>query len=521
MSDEDESRKRRRSSERTSETYETGTGYTASRPSGTARQSQSGTQAQSLEPSGSQPPGSASGPQEPGSKSVVNSRTQGPDGTQPTGYGSQPAPSAADKSAGGLSHGTGQDSWPSTQPSHVDTNDDMIKTQPGSQKGGTASGTQQPGSGTLTAPPSGAKSAGGKGSGAKSHGTGNDSWPSTHPSHVDSNDDMIKTQGGTQKQRDSSLYVGGYQQQTKGGQSQPVQSKGGSFGFGSNDAGGGATSKAPPGQSPSQAGGSKAPPQSVGGGGSKAPPQSVGGGGSKGGQTFGQHPSQDPDNLGPNEPERPGGEQGPSSGEEGGKKKKVRRKPKPCPVHVEHDILFHCHACNLDICKLCWKLGHTGTSERHHDVVFIEFMKQKEFAERLDNFNLDERLVEIDYQSKLCDKTSAHLKNLIEKLMKERAVLKEETSVCDTLIMKFGKLQAMARAQNFDHTNADVVQFMALTDNPYDTRTPTMTEEDKEALEGIIDELQHLVLERSPESSAAISLVPDGSSMGTGASTFH
>ena len=65
-------------------------------------------------------------------------------------------------------------------------------------------------------------------------------------------------------------------------------------------------------------------------------------------------------------------------------------------------------------------VGHTGTSERHHDVVFIEFMKQKEFAERLDNFNLDERLVEIDYQSRLCEKTGSHLKNLIQKLMKEK-----------------------------------------------------------------------------------------------------
>ena len=53
-------------------------------------------------------------------------------------------------------------------------------------------------------------------------------------------------------------------------------------------------------------------------------------------------------------------------------------------------------------------------------MVFIEFMKQKEFAERLDNFNLDERLVEIDYQSRLCEKTGSHLKNLIQKLMKEK-----------------------------------------------------------------------------------------------------
>lgn len=189
----------------------------------------------------------------------------------------------------------------------------------------------------------------------------------------------------------------------------------------------------------------------------------------------------------------------------GEKKKSSRSRAKKCPVHTEYDVLFHCHACDLDICKLCWKLGHTGTKERHHNVVFIEFKKQKEFAEQIDAFNLEDRLSEIDYQSKLCDKTSSHLRALIEKLHQEKANLQEEVAVCDKLISNYGKLQSMARASNFDHTNADVKQFMALTDNPYDTRDPIFSENDKEALEGLIEEIYSLVLDRSPESSAAVS----------------
>ena len=137
-------------------------------------------------------------------------------------------------------------------------------------------------------------------------------------------------------------------------------------------------------------------------------------------------------------------------------------------------------------------------------------MKQKEFAEKLDDFNFEDRLVEIDYQSKLCNKSSSHLKSLVEKLHKEKEILRGEVQLCDQLISDFGRLQAMARAKDFDHTNEAVLHFMALTDSPYDTREPVLTEDDKSALEALIEEIQNLVHDQSPESSAQLS-VPEKS----------
>ena len=187
-----------------------------------------------------------------------------------------------------------------------------------------------------------------------------------------------------------------------------------------------------------------------------------------------------------------------------------KRKRQHCPIHTQYEILFHCHACDLDICKLCWKIGHTGNKRKHHDVVYIEFMKQKEFAEKLDKFNFEDKFAEIDFQSKLCGKSVSHLKSLIEKLHQEKDTLRGEVEVCDQLIKDFGRLQAMTRAKDFDHTNEAVLHFMALTDSPYDTRDPILTENDKFALEELINEVQNLVYNKSPESSAVLS-VPENS----------
>lgn len=191
------------------------------------------------------------------------------------------------------------------------------------------------------------------------------------------------------------------------------------------------------------------------------------------------------------------------------KQRKKRKRPN-CPIHTQYEILFHCHACNLDICKLCWKTAHTGGVGKHHDVVYIEFMKQKEFADKLESFNFDERLKEIDFQSKLCQKSSTHLQALMTKLQQEKEMLRGEAELCDKLISDFGRLQVMARAKDFDHTNEAVLHFMALTDSPYDTREPILSENDKAAIEALIEEIQNMVLDISPDSSAMLS-VPEKS----------
>ncbi|XP_075262466.1 uncharacterized protein LOC142354075 [Convolutriloba macropyga] len=470
MSERDGARKRRRSSERTSENNESQLNASTAKPSQNPSKvaSGSGTQTGSLEPSRNQTLGTV----QTGPKAQSSQKPSGP-----ASLGQSPSQGFRKSE---------NPTWPESRPSQKsETPQELQSGQIGSEQKDSSFFQQErsntrPTKGQSEVPPESKIITAGKSSGAskvprQSKGSQPPSYPEPGPGS--------KISGGQQTQNPvPGSSIKGGTQRPPGSQNFQDKTKGNSE-FGKDPGGkeipgtksGGSQI---PGGSQETPGGIKQPP-----GGIKEPP---------GG-------SQEPPGGGPQQPG-------------GGKGQKVRRKPKRCPVHVEHDILFHCHACNLDICKLCWKLGHTGNSERHHDVVFIEFMKQKEFAERLDKFNLDERLVEIDYQSKLCEKTSTHLKNLIEKLMKERSILKEETEICDTLIMKYGKLQAMARAQNFDHTNKDVVQFMALTDNPYDTREPIMSEEDKEDLEGIIDQLQNLVLERSPESSAAISVMPDQSS---------